>query len=341
MADCTVVVLAYNLENYILDCLDSIESQQSEFDIRILIHDDCSTDKTLQLINDFASRSRLDVEVVVPKENRYKNGMGFFYELLAGCTSKYVAILDGDDTWTDPTKLDRQINLLETNSDISISSHVFSIVNVDMSEVLGTWPNQEFRSPSSTYKELAQENFIGALTVVFRRDCLPLEIQGYEKLGTGDYGLWGLIAGKGRIGFIDRNMANYRQHDTQVFANRSNARKAAAILESKLFVANHSAGEVRENWIQAISKDILGESSKLIEQLRTDNFILTNELVRSTDLNVTLGIESEDLKLRVESLDSELQIRSNAMEAIYDSFSWRITRPVRKLATLFKKTLRR
>lgn len=323
VTDCTVVVLAYNLEDYILDCLNSIEAQETTHNLKVLVHDDCSTDRTLAVIREFASRSKLDFNIVVPDENRYTKGMGFFYDLLLSTETKYVAILDGDDVWSDKSKLQIQIDQLETNPNLAISTHVFSIVTNDLQTELGTWPNNEFRIPIGRSSDLARENYIGALTVVFRRSLLPEAISGYDALGTNDYPIWGLLSSFGDIGFVDRKMAKYRQHQSQMYANRTDESRGRIALECKIFVAsNMLRGEVRDMWIDSIQADILGNKPTLIEQLSIENFSIKQEL--------------EALKHRIEILDHELHNRSHVIETIYDSFSWRITLPIRRIAKLLK-----
>lgn len=349
MADCTVIVLAYNLENYILDCLNSIEEQETIHNIKVLVHEDCSTDETLSLINEFASKSKLHFDIVVPKENRYKKGMGFFYDLLLDVDTKYVAILDGDDVWTDKSKLQIQIDQLESNPNLAISSHVFSIVTTDLQTELGTWPNCEYRNPIGRSSELSKENFIGALTAVFRRSFLPEAVQGYNALGTNDYPIWGLLSSRGDIGFIDKNMAKYRQHGSQMYANRSDESRRRIALECKIFIANSlERGELRDVWIDSICSDVLGSNQVLVDQMEIDNLNLKTELARSReelarsrDLNDYFFDESESLKHQIELFDLELKVKSNAIESVYRSFSWRITRPVRRLASIFNKIFSR
>ena len=356
LADCTVVVLAFNLEDYILDCLNSIEAQETSHSLKVLVHDDCSTDRTLKVVKDFASRSKLKFEIVIPGQNQYKKGMGFFYDLLLTVDTKYIAILDGDDVWSDKSKLQIQIDQLESNPALAMSTHVFSIVTSDLQTEIGTWPNKEFRAPIGRSVDLARENYIGALTAVFRRDLLPESMCGYDALGTNDYPIWGLLSSFGDIGFVDRNMARYRQHATQMYANRSDDSRGRVALECKIFVANNMVrGELRDAWVDSIRNDILGNGPELIKQLREENTRIksdlelskeelarsTEELARSKDMNDHFSDESEILKQQIELFDKELQIKAITIDKIYRSFSWRITSPVRKFAVLVKKKTNR
>lgn len=256
--DCTVVVLAYNAENYIAECLSSIEKQETNYKINVLVHDDCSTDKTVQVVNRFAGKSKFSYRVITESKNQFKTrGFDFAYRLYEGCESKYIALLNADDVWTAPDKLETQIVLLEENPEVAITSHCFSTFSDSTTHKSITWPNPEFREPISTYADLSKENFIGTLTVVFRRSFLPTGLVGFHRLGMGDYPLWGLLASRGTIRFIDRDMAGYRIHSNQYYYSKPNLEKYRLLLECKMFIANHTEGLERQTWIKSIENDIV------------------------------------------------------------------------------------
>jgi len=329
--DCTVVVLAYNAENFIADCLLSIESQVTNFNIKVLIHDDCSTDETVRVIDHIASSSKFNYQVITENENQFKlRGFDFFYSLLESCDSKYIAILDADDVWTASDKLETQIKLLEENPEVAISSHVFSTFSALSSHKSVTWPNPEFRKPFSTYADLAKENFIGTLTVVFRRSCLPIGLVGLNQLGTGDYPLWGLISSRGGIGFIDRDMAKYRIHSSQYFNSKSNIEKWHHVLDSKIFVANHTEGQIRRTWINAIENDVV--QNYLNTKLSEDEQPLTTSGEFNDVLESTKVSEYEN---QISALGQVVNDQNSQIIAFQASWSWKVTKPLRRVLDLF------
>lgn len=314
--DCTVVVLAYNLEKFIEECLASIEKQITERKIKVLVHDDCSSDRTLEIVKKFSKQSKFDYEVIAAKENQFSKGFDFFYRLLKGCESPYVAVLDGDDIWTDPRKLEIQIKLLETNPEMALSTHSFGFFSDTEDVGQLTWPNSEFRKPHMTYEDLAKENFIGALTVVFRRSCLPNNLVGYNQLGTGDYPLWGVIASNGYIGFVDKEMAKYRVHSNQYFNTKDHSDKQNTVFECKVFVAANTEGAVKQSWISALRRDAVDQEPARIQQTSSPS---ENQ-------------KFSELDNEIQKLERVIQDQQNLIALFTTSWSWKITRPLRKIS---------
>ena len=115
----SVVVTAYKFENYIVECVNSILLQKTNFEFEILIRDDFSGDRTNELlIENFSADSR--VIILESKENVgvYDN----FSILLKTSKGKYISFIDGDDYLNNPNKLQMQIDFLEGNTDYIMHS---------------------------------------------------------------------------------------------------------------------------------------------------------------------------------------------------------------------------
>ncbi len=322
-----VLVLTYNHEKFIRQALESILAQECNYTIHITIHDDCSTDSNQEVIQDVMANSSHSWELVVPQNNRFSQGMSFVPELMRNVDADFVAILEGDDYWTDSAKLQLQADALTANPGASICHHTFSVYEAD--ELVYEWPPQKWKSKISGIA-LAEENFIGTLTTMFRKSDIPKDFgPGFNGLSIADYPIWSLIANGKDIEFVDRNMATYRIHESNYWAHGTIEEKAFQSLRAKIYIASMVQVSNASHWIDSIAKQLKAAVEFDLAESR-------QELARSTDLNVRLGIESEDLKHRIEGLDRELQIRSNAIEAIYDSFSWRVTHPIRRIAKLLK-----
>lgn len=111
----SVAVLTYNHEAYIRQCLDSILAQVVVFPYEIVIVDDCSTDSTREILLDYA-QSHSNIRLYLNSENQgisKNNNM-----ILSKCKGTYVAMLEGDDYWIDPNKLQRQVDFLNANEDV-------------------------------------------------------------------------------------------------------------------------------------------------------------------------------------------------------------------------------
>jgi len=122
----SVRLSCYNQNDYIDQAISSILLQETSFDFELIICDDCSTDGTLEKIIGYQEEYQKIITVLASRENLGKytgngfyNSLRFFYHF----EGKYVAILEGDDYWTDPNKLQKQVNYLEVNPDCSVCFH--------------------------------------------------------------------------------------------------------------------------------------------------------------------------------------------------------------------------
>ena len=120
----TVICLTYNHVSYIRDALEGFVSQKTGFPFEVIVHDDASTDGTADIVREYQARYPLLIRAVLQKENQYSRGVKiartFIYPLVRG---EYVALCEGDDYWTDPLKLQRQVEALEAHPEADICSH--------------------------------------------------------------------------------------------------------------------------------------------------------------------------------------------------------------------------
>lgn len=111
----SVAVLTYNHEAYIRQCLDSILAQVVDFPYEIVVVDDCSTDSTRDILREYA-QAHAHIRLYRNPENQgisRNNNL-----ILSLCQGTYVAMLEGDDYWIDPNKLQRQVEFLNDNEDV-------------------------------------------------------------------------------------------------------------------------------------------------------------------------------------------------------------------------------
>lgn len=120
----TVAVPCYNHERYLRDCLEGIMMQQVDFGIEVLVIDDASTDGSRAIIDEYVNRFPHIIKPIYHKENFYQKGRCILLEsLLPNIHGKYLAFCEGDDYWTYPCKLKRQIEFLESHKKYSGCCH--------------------------------------------------------------------------------------------------------------------------------------------------------------------------------------------------------------------------
>jgi glycosyltransferase involved in cell wall biosynthesis len=120
----SVSIITYNQENYIRQTIDSVLEQKTNFDFEICIGNDGSTDRTSLICDEYAEKYNQKVRIFHRDRNNFPkpyihSGRRNFIETMAACKGKYIALLDGDDYWTDPSKLQKQVEYLEKNEESS------------------------------------------------------------------------------------------------------------------------------------------------------------------------------------------------------------------------------
>lgn len=120
----SVFCTCYNHENYIRDCLDGFIMQETKFKFEVLVHDDASTDNSMNIIKEYEKKYPDIIKPIYQKENQYSKGIDILTEILPKfAKGKYIAFCEGDDFWTDRHKLQRQFEALEDNPNCSICLH--------------------------------------------------------------------------------------------------------------------------------------------------------------------------------------------------------------------------
>ena len=221
----SISCITYNHERYIRDCLDGFLTQKTTFPIEVLINEDASTDNTARIIKEYEKQYPTIIKPIYQKENQFSKGVyvtiNFIYPRAKG---KYIAICEGDDYWTDPLKLQKQVDFLEAHPECSICFHPVVVKHEDNSIHDYIFPNSQthpfiYQNSSTELKHLIPFNYIQTNSVMYRwrfynekiEDVFPKDIL------PGDWFLHLLHAEKGKIGFIDRVMAVYRRHSEGIW----------------------------------------------------------------------------------------------------------------------------
>jgi glycosyltransferase involved in cell wall biosynthesis len=249
-----VLVLCFNHEHYIAKCLQSINMQVSEYPVFVTIYDDCSTDKSREIIENEMSKSPHQWELIVPPFNQYQKGTNILHSFFSLFKETFIARLDGDDYWTDNFKLQKQADRLLADKTASICHTKFSVLQDG--QVMDEWPPRKWAKDLGG-EHLAEENFIGSLTVMFRNSVYQKNIPAiFKKSKLGDYVTWALLSINHKISYIDDNTATYRIHNNNTYANLNSLDKLLAIIEAKCFAIKYSQSKFIHLWKQSILKDL-------------------------------------------------------------------------------------
>jgi glycosyltransferase involved in cell wall biosynthesis len=215
----SVCLLTYNHVKYIKESIDSVLMQKVNFSWELIIADDFSTDGTRAILLEYKKKYPNLIKLILQEHN--VGPLNNFKDLLNAPKSKYIAYFEGDDYWTDPYKLQRQVDFLEENPDYGMTYtkvQFFIQKKGKFSDVLGG--NKE------TFEELLLENTIPALTTCFKSDLWRLYMEEISPLEQnwlmGDYPLWLYISYKSKINFetaitgVYRVLENSASHSTDL-----------------------------------------------------------------------------------------------------------------------------
>ncbi|HBI59807.1 MAG TPA: glycosyl transferase family 2 [Lachnospiraceae bacterium] len=126
----SVYCLTYNHEKYIKDALEGFIMQQTDFKYEVFVHDDSSTDRTPEIIREYAQKYPDIIKPILQTENQYSKGIRipatYIFPRMQG---KYIAACEGDDYWCSPNKLQKQVDFLESHPKYSACAHNTRFVN--------------------------------------------------------------------------------------------------------------------------------------------------------------------------------------------------------------------
>jgi glycosyltransferase involved in cell wall biosynthesis len=216
----SICVVTYNHERFIKEAIAGFLKQKVDFPVEILVHDDASTDDTQNILMQYSNDYPGLFKLVLQKENQHSifgGGMHprFNYPRARG---KYIALCDGDDYWTDPHKLQKQIDFLEKNDDFSLCFTRSEMLK-DNELTLHKVP---FKKTTFTGVDfLKTYNFICTATVVFKRGVLST-IKDQTKYPFGDLALYLHASKIGKIKCLPDLTAVYRIHGSGVWSKLNN-----------------------------------------------------------------------------------------------------------------------
>lgn len=214
----SVCCITYNHEPYIVQAIEGFLMQKTNFPIEIIIHDDASKDKTAQIVKQYAEKYPELITPIFQTENQYSKRQGgilnrFVFSKVRG---RYIALCEGDDFWTDPYKLQKQVDFLEANPD-----YTFSMGRVDvLTQKTGKINKmKEHVNPlkKETYvlRDYLKARFSQTSSFVFRNSKEPLP-EWFNRVHAGDQSLVIFKTGQGKIKYHPDLFSIYRINESSI-----------------------------------------------------------------------------------------------------------------------------
>ena len=302
----TVQCLVYNHEKYLRECLDGFVGQRTDFRFEVLVHEDVSTDGSAAIVREYAERYPEIIRPIFETENQYSKQDGSLDRIVDAAThGRYIAFCEGDDYWTDPLKLQKEVDFLEAHPEcgmVHTSARVWE-------EDSGRFRKELFGRDGVTFQSLLVWSPVTTLTVMCRRSLYTEARSSFEPEVVrtwmmGDYPLWLWIAAHSSVGFLPEPTGVYRFRVESASHSTDHARVMRFAFNayeiSRYFADRYLKG--RKAWWNYVNVRF----SHLYHQVKHDHFVMLGTLLRY--FRQDFGRMSFKNRLRV--LKSEFKVRT-------------------------------
>lgn len=240
----TIRCITYNHEPYIRQCLEGFVMQQTNFKFEAIVHDDASTDGTAAIVAEFAEKYPDIIKPIFQTENQYSKKNGAIRKALNEATrGKYIALCEGDDYWTDPLKLQKQVDFLEANPDYGMCHTAFKVVDMNSEPIhkihLEKCMTKSFSG--DVFSQILLGNYVLTCTVCYRAELYKSEI--LNKTFSYDFLIYGYLSGHSKVAYINEETSCYRSTPMGAISLRANEfvkkKKEVQFYLMQLYVDKH------------------------------------------------------------------------------------------------------
>lgn len=226
----SILLVTYNHENHIRQALDALLGQIFDGRVEVIVADDASSDNTLSIIKSFEGKDQRFAFTYL--DNSKNLGITKNYERgFAACSGQYVAVLEGDDYWISPFKLQRQMAFLDTHWECDLCSVNYFVFEENR---LHFYPRTTIGNGHRlvSARDLIADNLVGNFsTCMYRKSALNTLPAELFTICSYDWIVNICIARKSMIGFLEEPMTVYRLHSNGVWSQTPHVEKLKAQLE--------------------------------------------------------------------------------------------------------------
>lgn len=220
----SIKCLAFNHEKYIRKTLEGFVMQKTKFRFEAIVHDDASTDGTAVIIREYAEKYPNIIKAIFETENKYSKKDGSLTKIMYNaCKGKYIAMCEGDDYWTDPYKLQKQVDFLETHPDFVMCSHNYRCY-IQQTNSFESWLTcDDTIYDLETF--ISRENWLTQpLTCLYRSSAFKLN-EYLQYKNSKDVTLFYYLLKRGKGMYLKDCMGVYRIHSCGVWSGASRTKQ--------------------------------------------------------------------------------------------------------------------
>ena len=205
----SVAMVTYNHEAFIAQAIESVIMQNTDFMVELVIGEDCSTDGTRAIVAEYARKYPELVRTILHEHNM--GGQVNSISVLQSCRGKYIAALEGDDYWTDPLKLQKQVEFMDNHPNCSMSFHRIYRLDQTTGEMKIWRFKYQPSKPFYSLNDIVRGSFyIRTCSIMLRNGLIQNFPRWLYEIPTGDWAIHVLYAQQGKVGFIDQAMSVYQ-----------------------------------------------------------------------------------------------------------------------------------
>lgn len=233
----SMCICTYNHEKYIAQAIDSALMQKTDFNFEIVIGEDCSADGTLEIISSYKNIYPDIIRIITSGKN--VGAQINAIRTLGACNGKYIAICDGDDYWTDPYKLQKQVDFLEVNKECVICHHNIEMIseNTGKKKLYNNFDGDKIYNQN----ELLRKNTIATCSIIFRNLGIVKNLPAWSiNCPIGDIVLTALLTQNGNIGYINEVMGVYRRRSGGIHGGKPRIQNYLDGIQSRLILGENT-----------------------------------------------------------------------------------------------------
>lgn len=206
----SVLLFTFNHEKWISKAIDSILMQKTNFDFEIVILEDLSTDKTREIVVNYQRKYPEQIKLILSEYNKCDNTNAI--KAIESSNAEYIAFLDGDDHWTSPDKLQKQVDFLDNHQDFALCFHNVRVFYEDKKhEDYNNNPDDQ--KTVTNIKDIIEFCYIKTSSAMIRKRLVPNIPDWFLSIKLPDWALFVLYAQYGKIGYINEVMSCWRIHE--------------------------------------------------------------------------------------------------------------------------------
>jgi len=294
-------MITYGHEKYIREAIEGVLMQECDFEVEFILANDCSPDQTEVVIQDVLAHHPKASWIKYMKHDKNIGMMPNFIDALGQCSGDYIALCEGDDYWTDPLKLQKQVNFLHLNLDYVLSFHKVDILKLNgeiVDDFITTVPENH-----ETIETLARlGNYIHTPSVLFRNVIKEFPFE-FEQSPIGDYFLYMMLAEHGKLKYLNDKMAVYREGigiwstKSDYFRNFNTALLHTCFIDYFYLRGNYELVEMFLKRIQSFI-DNFGEDLDVKDLMRLNLNENNRKLIFSALIEKTKKLKSEKVPVK-------------------------------------------